>query len=482
MTFLALHFLTGAAACLLAFRPAAGPPLQVFLVGSSTVLDKPLDKAERGWGMYFQQYLDARVVVRNVAVNGRSTRSFRTEGRWAKVLAEPHPGDGVLIHFGHNDSKVEDTARYAAPQTAYRQNLTRFAQEACQWGALPVLLTPVGRRYFDEQGRRKDGHGEYPGVVKEVAKQQKVPLIDLHETSWALYSELGDKGTQLLFWSYQNGAHNAKLDNTHFPAYGAERVAQLVAQDVKKLNLPLAKNLRATGFDGKFVFDPDRSSYRHEITYNDNAMIRALMVLRAVAGQQGPCAAVAPAKHATARGLGCILKTQYRRRGQLPARCAQYDENNLLSAKARAFELASLSGDESVTIVRFLMGVEAPSPAVRTAIESTVAWFGKLKIKDMAVQDVPAPNEPRGHDRVMVPAPGAVLWARFYELDTDRPIYVGRDSQVHYQLREIENERRAGYPYAGTWPEKLLAQDYPKWQQKQAKPAGQWPLPYPYLR
>jgi PelA/Pel-15E family pectate lyase len=69
-------------------------------------------------------------------------------------------------------------------------------------------------------------------------------------------------------------------------------------------------------------------------------------------------------------------------------------------------------------------------------------------------------------DRIIVPTPGAVLWARFYELDTDRPIYVGRDSQVHYQLTEIENERRAGYLYAGVWPEKLLKKDYPAWQKR----------------
>ncbi len=213
--------------------------------------DKPLDKAERGWGMYFQQYFDGQIEVHNAAVNGRSTRDFRTEGRWAKVLEQLHPGDWVFIQFGHNDSKVEDTARYAAPQTAYHQNLTRFVQEARQKGARPVLLTPVGRRYFDEKGQRKDDHGEYPGVVKEVAKLQKVPLIDLHETSWALYAQLGKKGTQPLFWSYQNGAHNTKLDNTHFSAYGA----QLVAQGVKKLNLPLAKNLRIGGFDGKYTYE-----------------------------------------------------------------------------------------------------------------------------------------------------------------------------------------------------------------------------------
>lgn len=244
------------AVVLLAFRPAADSrPPTIFLVGDSTMSDKPLDKAERGWGMYFRQYFDAGVNVQNHAMNGRSTRNFRHEGRWAKVLAQLQPGDWVLIQFGHNDSKQEDTARYAAPQTAYRQNLTRYVQEARAKGANPVLLTPVGRRYFDAAGKRKDDHGEYPGVVKQVAKTQKVPLIDLHETSWAMYSQLGDAGSKPLFWSYQNGADNTKLDNTHFSAYGAERVAQLVAQDIKKLNLPLASHLKPLAFAGKYAFE-----------------------------------------------------------------------------------------------------------------------------------------------------------------------------------------------------------------------------------
>ena len=241
---------------LLAFRPAADDRKPtIFLVGDSTMSDKPLDKAERGWGMYFRQYFDEGVTLQNHAMNGRSTRNFRHEGRWAKVLEQLKPGDWVFIQFGHNDSKQEDTARYAAPQTAYRQNLTRYVQEARAKGANPVLLTPVGRRYFDEAGKRKDDHGEYPGVVKQVAQAQKVPLIDLHETSWAMYSQLGDADSKPLFWSYQNGADNTKFDNTHFSAYGAERVAQLVAQDVRRLNLPLASHLKPLAFVGKYAFD-----------------------------------------------------------------------------------------------------------------------------------------------------------------------------------------------------------------------------------
>ncbi|GAA4046740.1 hypothetical protein GCM10022409_36000 [Hymenobacter glaciei] len=215
-------------------------------------------------------------------------------------------------------------------------------------------------------------------------------------------------------------------------------------------------------------FYPDLSSYRHEITYNDDAMVRALTVLRRVARQDERYALVSPdlvgpAKDAVARGLACILKTQVVQHGRPTAWCAQYDEVTLLPAKARAFELASLSGDESVGIVHFLMDTEQPTAEVKAAVAGAVAWFEQVKMPGFALKEIPAPQETRGIDRVIVAQPGAVLWARFYELGTNRPIYVGRDSQVHYQLREIENERRAGYVYAGTWPAELLAVEFPAW-------------------
>ena len=251
-----------AALCAVAFRPAEAPQTQIFLVGDSTMSDKPdLSKPERGWGMAFGQYFDNGVVIRNTAVNGRSTKSFLREGRWAKVLDGLRPGDWVFIQFGHNDEKVEDSTRSAPAQTLYRQLLTKFVQQARAKGANPVLLTPVGRRFFDDHGQRKDDHGEYPGVVREVAKAQKVPLIDLHEKSWALYSALGEAGTRPLFWSYQNGYYQAnpvapaKNDNTHFSEYGATRVAQLVAQDVQAQHLALAGHLRRTAFAGQLTAD-----------------------------------------------------------------------------------------------------------------------------------------------------------------------------------------------------------------------------------
>lgn len=216
---------------------------------------------------------------------------------------------------------------------------------------------------------------------------------------------------------------------------------------------------------------PDFSNYRHQITYNDNAMVRVLEVLRDVAERNkhfgGLDVALAPqAQAAVSRGISCILKTQYVRNGQATAWCAQHDENTLKPAKARAFELASLSGDESVEIVRFLMGIEQPSAEVKTAITSAISWFEKVKIPGYAFNTITVPGGKKVLDRVIVPAAGSTIWARFYELETDRPIYVGRDSKVHYQLSEIEVERRAGYLYAGTWPATLLATEYPAWQKR----------------
>jgi PelA/Pel-15E family pectate lyase len=218
-------------------------------------------------------------------------------------------------------------------------------------------------------------------------------------------------------------------------------------------------------------FYPDLSSYRHLITYNDNAMVRALQVLRDVSRRTHglevlDASLVAPATQAVDRGISCILQTQYVQRGKRTAWCAQHDEKTLLPAKARAFELPALSGMETVGIVQFLLDTDNPTPAIRQAVDAAVAWLQAVQLTGYTTKEVPDPKLPKGFDRVIVPQAGSVIWARFYDLSTNQPIYVGRDSQPRATLAEIEYERRTGYAYAGTWPEKLLSRDYPRWQQK----------------
>lgn len=172
---------------------------------------------------------------------------------------------------------------------------------------------------------------------------------------------------------------------------------------------------------------------------------------------------------AVQRGIDCILKTQLKQQQQLTAWCAQYDAFTMEPAQARKFELVSLSGAESVGITRFLMRQDNPSEKIITAITSAIAWFEKVKIVGYNYVDVKAPNEPSGRDRILVKEDSSVIWARFYNNKTNIPFFSGRDSERHATLAEIENERRIGYAWYGTWPAKLLSKEYPEWKNKWIK-------------
>jgi PelA/Pel-15E family pectate lyase len=223
-------------------------------------------------------------------------------------------------------------------------------------------------------------------------------------------------------------------------------------------------------------FYPLREGYYRHITYNDNAMVNVLTLLRDAAAGREPFAFVDEARRARAaaaveKGITCILRTQVRQNGKLTAWCAQHDEHTLAPAPARKFEPVSLSGGESVGIVRFLMAVPEPTPEIIAAVEGAVAWFAGVKLTGVREDHPAAPELPHRHDRVLVPDPAAPpLWARFYELGTNRPIYTGRDGIVRYDLAEVEPERRGGYAWHNDAPRKLLERDYPRWRKKHHLP------------
>lgn len=221
-------------------------------------------------------------------------------------------------------------------------------------------------------------------------------------------------------------------------------------------------------------FFPLRTGYYTHITYNDDAMVRVLNVLRDVSNGAGPygfvdAARKAKAAEAVTRGVDIILKTQIKQDGKLTVWCAQHDEVTLAPVWARKFEPPSLSGYESVGITRFLMGVPNPSPEVIAAVEGSVAWFRSTVIPDIAVERFT--NSEGQNDRRVIPAPGARLWARFYELGTNRPIFIGRDSVLQPALADIERERRAGYNYFDGAGAGLIDRDYPAWRRRVGLPA-----------
>jgi len=164
----------------------------IHLIGDSTMADKPLDdNPERGWGQLFPLFFTQDVQITNYARNGRSTKSFIDQGLWDEVYGNFKTDDWLFIQFGHNDAKQSDTSRYAEANTAYRANLIRFITEARAKGANPVLLTPVNRRKFSKNGEFIDLHSDYPKVVRKLAAEYHVPLIDLHASSLKYFSELG---------------------------------------------------------------------------------------------------------------------------------------------------------------------------------------------------------------------------------------------------------------------------------------------------
>jgi len=233
---------------------APGPVAKVHpalhLVGDSTMADKPVDppNPECGWGQLLPQLFKEPNRVVNHAVNGRSTKSFRDEGRWDNLVAQLEAGDFVLIEFGHNDEKREDPKRYAAPETDYKENLRRFIREVREKGAMPLLTTPICRRKFDTRGLLIETHGAYPDAMRAVALEENVALIDLHALSRKLLENLGPEKSKELFVWVKPGEYArypaGRQDDTHLNKNGALKIAQLVATEIRSQKLAIADWLK----------------------------------------------------------------------------------------------------------------------------------------------------------------------------------------------------------------------------------------------
>lgn len=244
------------APALLASLPARAPTT-VYLVGDSTMADKPDPEhnPERGWGQVLPRYVDGTVTVRNHAVNGRSTRSFIAQGRWDSVRTRLRRGDYVFVEFGHNDEKVEDSTRYTNPYTGYRRNLERFVAEARAAGARPVLFTPITRRSFNAHGVLVDTHGAYALVVRDVARDLDVPFVDLEALTEELVVRAGPEDSKALYVYTTAGQFPAfpaaRQDDTHLSPAGADSVARIAAAALRTVLAArhdlLAAHLRAPG-------------------------------------------------------------------------------------------------------------------------------------------------------------------------------------------------------------------------------------------
>ena len=209
--------------------------LTIVIIGDSTVCDYPAEHACRGWGQFIGEHFKDTVRIANHAASGRSTKSFIAEGRWKRALAEKP--DFVLIQFGHNDSHAKGRPEATDAATDYREFLRCYVDESRAANATPIFITPMHRRTFDNGGKLIDILQPYADAMKTVAAEKKVPLIDLHTASGALFRELGKEHCPSLA--------NSAVDFTHFNEKGARAMSDLVMKELPATDPRLAAELRA---------------------------------------------------------------------------------------------------------------------------------------------------------------------------------------------------------------------------------------------
>lgn len=215
-------------------RPLSG---HIIIAGDSTAADYPTERAPQiGWGQVLGYYLKPDVTIDNRAVNGRSTKSFRDEGKWSALLETVNAGDLVFISFGHNDSRDDSPERFAAADGAYRQNMARFARGVQARGGIPVIVSSPARRLW-EGPAMVETHGLYRLNAGIAAQDADAAFIDLSQLSLDYFEALGTAETKRDFlWLSKNATHqrfpSGIEDNTHFTELGACALARLIALEL----------------------------------------------------------------------------------------------------------------------------------------------------------------------------------------------------------------------------------------------------------
>ncbi|MGD9590474.1 MAG: pectate lyase [Pyrinomonadaceae bacterium] len=425
---------------------------------------------------------------RTVFINTQMDAEIRPEGwhHWEPQRQKT----AFLAEYGSKGKGANDEARASWARKLNDQDIKQFSVE--------YFLS--GRDGWDPYKENNSAWQEKTPpdwklvTWSEVFKQQ--PL-------WYQTDEAARIGDQLLLFQKVNGGFEKNVDmalmltkpererlaasrddisettidnRTTYPhaAYLARLITASMLKASPPANLPKYKDAFNKSLDylldsqyenGGFPqFFPLRKGYYSHITLNDDAMAGVLRLLRAIAEKKEDYLFVdetrrARAEAAASKGTALILKLQVEAGGKKTIWAAQYDEKTLKPAAARAFEPISLTAGESVGIVRFLMQ-QKPTPEIVTAVEAAIKWFEANSVKGIRW-------ERKNGDRVVIKDPAAPpIWARFYQIETMKPIFIGRDGVIKFDVMQIEPERRNGYAWYVDGPADLLSKDYPKWKLK----------------
>jgi PelA/Pel-15E family pectate lyase len=315
------------------------------------------------------------------------------------------------------------------------------------------------------------------GTLEASALADNVLYYQNADGGWPKNTEMANRSQAKAGSTIDNGATTEQVEFLG-RVYAANGCPQYRDAAIAGIEFLLAAQYENGGWPQEY---PNPDGYHAHITFNDDAMIHVMKVLRAIGEGDAPYAFgdEALSESATAavqKGIECILGCQIEMDDGQRGWCAQHDEVTLEPALARTYELPSVSGSEGAEVARFLMTIDPPTAEIRAAVEGAIAWFEAVKITGIRVDAVVDASQPSGEDRVVVEDPGAPpLWARFYELHTNAPIFSSRCEvdecdddpffMRRYSLAEIDNERRVGYAWYGDWPAAALA-EYQTWKQK----------------
>lgn len=308
---------------------------------------------------------------------------------------------------------------------------------------------------------------------------EKILLYQLPVGGWG--KQLSDKSVvnynipvdkNLLRKIKATGDDHATIDNNAtsreinilIKAYATTKNPEYLKSAEKGIHYLLLMQYQNGGFPQYY---PNTGLYRKQVTYNDNAMINALLIIYNVAEGKNDFDPVdlklkEKAKMALQKGIECILKTQVLQKGNPAIWADQYNEITLQPDKARAFEPISLATGESVGIVRFLM-MQPVTPEIQKSVNAAIEWFKDNKIEGYSY-DVAKQNGKTV--RILAEDKNSVIWARFYDIHTNKPLFGDRDGSVKYNYNEVSEERRNGYSWFGDSPKKLIDKEYPKWKMK----------------
>ena len=216
----------------------------VYIAGDSTVVDQ--DKEPwAAWGQVLPVFFNDKIAVANEAESGETIVSFAGERRFDKIFSTIRAGDFLMMQFAHNDQKP---GRGFVSIPEYKDLLRRYITLARERGAHPILVTSMNRRFFTANGKIKPTLAGYPDAMREVAREQKTPLIDLNAMSKTLFEAMGPEGTLKAFVHYPANTFpdqpQALADNTHFNSYGALELTKCIVQSMRDHHLLIAKYLR----------------------------------------------------------------------------------------------------------------------------------------------------------------------------------------------------------------------------------------------